>query len=70
LTAFDAQNLKKLKASVPAWRASQMDAAFGIFLSLDEPTGAEEDWRYIDFNLPFSSLTPALEPGRYRCQQR
>ncbi|MGD2061874.1 MAG: SufD family Fe-S cluster assembly protein, partial [Acidimicrobiia bacterium] len=63
MTAFDAENLKKLQASVPAWRASQMEAAFEVFNSLDEPTGAEEDWRYVDYDLPFSSLSPALEAG-------
>ncbi len=63
MTAFDAENLKKLQASVPAWRASQMEAAFKVFASLDEPTGAEEDWRYVDYDLPFSSLSPALEAG-------
>lgn len=63
MTAFDAVNLKKLQASVPSWRAAQMDAAFEIFQSLDEPTGAEEDWRYVEYDLPFSSLRPALEAG-------
>lgn len=40
-----------------------MEAAYDVFSSLDEPTGAEEDWRYVDFDLPFSSLAPAIEPG-------
>jgi Fe-S cluster assembly protein SufD len=71
LTAFDSENLHKLQASVPAWRASQMDAAFEVFEALDEPTGAEEDWRYVDFDMPFSSLRPAvrseerLDPGPF-----
>jgi Fe-S cluster assembly protein SufD len=64
LTAFDSENLVKLKASVPDWRASQMDAAFDVFTSLEEPTGAEEDWRYVDYDLPFASLSPAFEPGK------
>ena len=40
-----------------------MEAAFAVFESLDEPTGAEEDWRYVDFDLPFSTLRPAIDPG-------
>lgn len=40
-----------------------MDAAFQVFESLEEPTGAEEDWRYVDYDLPFSSLQPAEEAG-------
>lgn len=64
MSAFDAQNLKNLQAVVPSWRASQMEAAFEVFESLDEPTGAEEDWRYVDFGLPFSSLAIADIPGR------
>jgi Fe-S cluster assembly protein SufD len=63
LPAFDAENLKRIKASVPAWRAEQMEAAFEVFEALEEPTGAEEDWRYVDYDLPFSSLRPAEEPG-------
>ncbi|HZD21930.1 MAG TPA: SufD family Fe-S cluster assembly protein, partial [Acidimicrobiia bacterium] len=63
MTAFDAEHLNIIKRSAPVWRASQMDAAFEVFSSLDEPTGAEEDWRYIDYDLPFSSLSPAFEPG-------
>lgn len=63
LIAFDAQSLDKIKEHVPEWRASQMEAAFAVFETLDEPTGAEEDWRYVGYDLPFSSLTPALEPG-------
>ncbi|MFP3881814.1 MAG: Fe-S cluster assembly protein SufD [Actinomycetota bacterium] len=63
MTAFDAQNLEKLKASVPDWRASQMEAAYEVFESLEEPTGAEEDWRYVEYDMPFSSLGLAEEPG-------
>jgi hypothetical protein len=55
LTAFDVATLQEIKESVPEWRASQMDAAFAVFESLDEPSGAEEDWRYVDFDLPFST---------------
>lgn len=40
-----------------------MDAAFEVFESLEEPTGVEEDWRYVEYSLPFSSLQIAHEPG-------
>jgi Fe-S cluster assembly protein SufD len=63
LPAFDAENLKEIKASAPGWRAAQMEAAFEVFEALEEPTGAEEDWRYVDFDLPFSSLKSAERPG-------
>lgn len=63
MTAFDAENLEKLQTSVPPWRASQMEAAYDVFTSLDEPTGAEEDWRYVDYDLPFSTLSPVFDPG-------
>ena len=65
MPAFDAENLKRIKASVPGWRAEQMAAAFEVFEALEEPTGAEEDWRYVDYDLPFSSLRPAEEPGEH-----
>jgi Fe-S cluster assembly protein SufD len=63
LTAFDAENLKKIQATVPSWRAAQMGAAFEVFESLPEPSGVEEDWRYVDYDLPFSTLTPVFDPG-------
>ncbi|HEX6299013.1 MAG TPA: Fe-S cluster assembly protein SufD [Acidimicrobiia bacterium] len=63
MSAFDAENLNRIKASVPGWRASQMEAAYDVFEALEEPTGAEEDWRYVDYDLPFSSLELAEEPG-------
>lgn len=63
MTAFDAQSLDSLLATVPAWRAQQMKAAYEVFEALEEPTGAEEDWRYVDFDLPFSSFSPASTPG-------
>jgi Fe-S cluster assembly protein SufD len=63
LSAFDLENLNRIKASVPQWRASQMEAAFEVFQALEEPTGAEEDWRYVDYDLPFSSLNPVEQPG-------
>ncbi|HUG32860.1 MAG TPA: Fe-S cluster assembly protein SufD [Acidimicrobiia bacterium] len=40
-----------------------MEAAFEVFDSLEEPTGAEEDWRYVDYDLPFSTLSPVETPG-------
>lgn len=64
MTAFDLATLHKIMETMPEWRVSQMEAAYAIFESLDEPTGVEEDWRYVDFDFPFSTLRPALEPGR------
>jgi Fe-S cluster assembly protein SufD len=40
-----------------------MRAAFLVFENLEEPTGAEEDWRYVEFETPFSGLAPIGEPG-------
>ncbi len=63
MTAFDLNTLARAKTLAPAWRASQMDAAFEVFESLSEPSGAEEDWRYVDFDLAFSELRPVEAPG-------
>ena len=63
MTAFDSNNLTILAAEVPQWRRSQMESAFKVFEALDEPTGAEEDWRYVDFDMPFSELLPVTDPG-------
>ncbi len=40
-----------------------MESAFDVFEKLDEPTGSEEDWRYVSYDLPFSELTPVVDPG-------
>ncbi|MGH8948776.1 MAG: SufD family Fe-S cluster assembly protein, partial [Acidimicrobiia bacterium] len=41
-----------------------MEAAYQVFAALEEPTGAEEDWRYVEFDHRFSELMPAMTPGR------
>jgi len=41
-----------------------MEAAYQVFGGLDEPTGAEEDWRYVDFDHSFSDLVLAMTPGK------
>jgi Fe-S cluster assembly protein SufD len=63
LTAFDQAHLAQIKTTLPQWRAAQMDAAFQVFTALDEPTGDEEDWRYVDFDHSFSELSPVTAPG-------
>jgi Fe-S cluster assembly protein SufD len=40
-----------------------MAAAHEVFESLEEPTGAEEDWRYVEFDTSFSSLQPVFDAG-------
>lgn len=64
MAAFDTENLELLTADVPSWRAEQMAAAFKVFEALAEPTGAEEDWRYVEYDLPFSTLSPVINPGQ------
>ncbi|HEY5890877.1 MAG TPA: Fe-S cluster assembly protein SufD [Acidimicrobiia bacterium] len=63
MTSFSKDSLDRLAAPLPAWRAEQMRAAFKVFEGLNEPTGTEEDWRYVDFTTPFESLSPVFEPG-------
>ena len=63
MTAFDSETLTALTADVAGWRQSQMSSAYAVFESLDEPTGIEEDWRYVDYAMPFSTLSPAIKPG-------
>ena len=62
MTAFDHAYLAAAKASAPAWRADAMQAAFDVFESLAEPTGVEEDWRYVNYDAPFSRFEPATGP--------
>ena len=63
MTAFDSQKLSLLAADVPSWRRSQMESAFQVFETLSEPTGVEEDWRYVDYDMPFADLSPVLASG-------
>ena len=63
MTAFDSETLFALAADVPSWRQSQMESAFQVFDSLEEPTGIEEDWRYVEYDMPFSTLTPISDSG-------
>ena len=63
MPSFDSENLEKLIAAAPPWRREGMVAAHRVFESLEEPTGAEEDWRYVQFETPFSSLITIDEPG-------
>ena len=60
---FDSETLARLTAAAPEWRRQEMASAHRVFESLEEPTGAEEDWRYVEFDTPFSSLQPVIEPG-------
>jgi Fe-S cluster assembly protein SufD len=63
LTAFDQQHLAKISAAAPAWRRSEMEAAYQVFTALEEPTGAEEDWRYVEFDHSFIDLEPVSKAG-------
>lgn len=63
MTGFNRENLERMSADAPAWRQAKMAAAFDVFDSLTEPTGLEEDWRYVDFDMSFDELEPALVPG-------
>ena len=63
MPAFDQDYLASIAAAAPSWRREQMEAAYRVFTSLEEPTGVEEDWRYVDFAPRFSDLAPATEPG-------
>lgn len=40
-----------------------MESAHEVFSALAEPTGAEEDWRYVDYDLPFAGLALVGDPG-------
>ncbi len=63
MTAFDQQHLAEISAAAPGWRRSEMEAAYRVFAGLEEPTGAEEDWRYVDFEHSFNDLEPVRAPG-------
>ncbi len=60
---FDQRSLDQLAQRAPTWRAEQMKASMPTFLALDEPTGVEEDWRYVDYDMPFEGLVPPVTPG-------
>lgn len=63
MSAFDSEGLAQVTAAAPAWRQPLMESAYRVFAALEEPTGAEEDWRYVDFEPRFDDLAPAMTPG-------
>ena len=63
MTAFDLGYLAAAMASAPIWRAESMEAAYDVFKSLAEPTGQEEDWRYVEYDAPFSRFEPVISPS-------
>ncbi len=63
LTAFDRSTLDSIAARQPPWRATQMADSHVSFEMQAVPTGAEEEWRYVDLDVDFSRFRPATEPG-------
>lgn len=63
MTAFDRTTLDTLAESQPGWRAAQMADAYSAFEAQDVPTGAEEEWRYVDLDFDLAQLSPAVAPG-------
>ena len=63
MTAFDQSALLRLQDAAPGWRRSTMEDGFQAFSSLDEPTDALEDWKYVDLDISFADLTPVEAPG-------
>lgn len=63
MTAFDSKYLEKASALAPGWMAARMRAALEVFESQHPPTGAEEDWRYVEFDTPLTELAPAESAG-------
>lgn len=64
MTAFDRSTQEKFAEGQPAWRADQMAAAYSAFEAQSLPTGAEEEWRYVDLGFDLADLVPAVSPGR------
>ncbi|MGC2240027.1 MAG: Fe-S cluster assembly protein SufD [Acidimicrobiia bacterium] len=64
MTAFDQETLARNIEQAPQWRRDAMDASFQVFERLGEPTGAEEDWRYVDFDMTFAELEAVGNPGK------
>ncbi|HJR92357.1 MAG TPA: Fe-S cluster assembly protein SufD [Acidimicrobiia bacterium] len=63
MSARDPDLLEKLAADQPSWRAEQMSAALVAFDAQVTPTGAEEEWRYVDLGIDADDLVPATAPG-------
>lgn len=63
MTAFDRATLDEIASSQPAWRADQMADAFASFEAQDLPSGAEEDWKYVEVGFDLDGLVPAGPGG-------
>ncbi len=63
MTAFDSRALDLISENQPAWRVEQMASAWAGFDAQELPTGAEEEWRYVDLGVDLDRMSPATEEG-------
>jgi len=63
LTALDHTAVETIQKDQPDWRASQIAEAFAAFQAQEVPTGAEEEWRYVELDFDLDALTLAADGG-------
>jgi Fe-S cluster assembly protein SufD len=60
---LDQAAFERAVADDPAWLADLRKQGFDYFEKLPMPTGAEEEWRYVDLDFELTDLTLRTEPG-------
>ena len=63
MTALDQISVETIQAGQPDWRAAQIAEALAAFHAQEVPSGAEEEWRYVELDFDLDVLTLAADPG-------
>ena len=63
MTALDHTAVETIQRGQPDWRAPQISEAFAAFQAQDVPTGAEEEWRYVELDFDLDSLALTTDGG-------
>ena len=63
MTALDQISVETIQAGQPDWRAAQIAEALAAFHAQEVPSGAEEEWRYVELDFDLDVLTLAAAPG-------
>jgi Fe-S cluster assembly protein SufD len=63
VTAFDRRAIDLISQHQPPWRVEQMADALAGFEAQELPSGAEEEWRYVNLGVDLDRMSPATEAG-------
>lgn len=63
MTTLDRTVLDRVQKDQPEWRAAQIADAYAAFEAQEVPTGAEEEWRYVELDFDLTQLSLPEKAG-------